>query len=77
MVVNATFNNISVIFCRSVLLVEESQKKQLINFISSIYIELHLIMSGIQTHNFSVALKFCICKIMGRIIYCRLFCKVL
>jgi hypothetical protein len=45
MVFNATFNNISVISWRSVLLVEETRVP------GEMLHRVHLVMSGIRTHN--------------------------
>jgi hypothetical protein len=54
MVFNVTFNNISVISCRSVLLVEETGvRKLLTNVFIYCCIEYTSNLNGIRTHNFS------------------------
>jgi len=55
MVFNVTFNNISVVSWRSVLLVEETTDLLLV--IDKLYhiklYQVHPVMSGIRTHNFN------------------------
>ena len=52
MVFNATFNNISVISCRSVLLIEKTEYSVKTTDISQVNWA-HLAMNGVRTHNFS------------------------
>ena len=55
MVFNVTFNNISVISWRSVLLVEETRETndllQVTDIFNTMLRQVHLVMSGIRTHN--------------------------
>ena len=55
MLFNATINNISVIWWRSVLLEEQTRvlgDKSLTNFITMLY-RVHLAMNGVRIHNLS------------------------
>ena len=60
MVINATFNNITVISWRSVLLEETEGPGEnqtcgmlLTNFYDTRFYRVHLAMDGVRTHNFS------------------------
>ena len=58
LMVNATFNNMSVISWRSVLLVEETgvpceNHRPVAQTLSHNVVSIHLAMSGIRTHNVS------------------------